>query len=258
MNKLSWTTTNRISMGRHDIPCSENLHDQRYQAAGIRRASMPKLIVKRILWPAFKLRNDLFVDGFIERDIGRWIKEFVTDNTVFLEIGCGDMSLNRFLPKSICYNAFDLALSEFHLRRILENRNNVNVALASATNIPLESNSVSLIVATQCFEYIQEIDCAMDEIHRVATPGAKLICSISNNYCYKYQKKGPNPGHVNNWTYDGFKEFMTSHNFKFLKGYRKGLWIPLPLWLTNISYQLPISSNNEFYNTNFFYVFHRI
>lgn len=87
------------------------------------------------------------------------------------------------------YNAFDLSLSEFHLRRVLRKSDNVNVALASATNIPLESDLVSLIVSTECFEHIPEIDNAMDEIHRVAMPEAILICSIPNNYCYKYQKK---------------------------------------------------------------------
>ena len=255
MNKLNWTTTKKVSVGKYSIPCSEDLQDQINHVAGIRMGFKSKLILKTILWPAFKLKTDLFVDGFIERGIGRYIKELLTDDTVFLEVGCGDMSLRRFLPKNICYNAFDLSLSEFHLRRVLGKGNNINVALASATNIPLESNTVSLVVSTECFEHIPEIDRVMEEIHRVAMPGAKLICTIPNNYCYKYQKKGPHAEHVNNWTYDSFEEFMLSHNFKYLKGYMKGLWIPTPLWLARTSYQLPISSSNEFYNTNFFYMF---
>lgn len=244
----------KISIGKYKIPCSEDLLDQNNQVRGIRK-DLSKLILKTIFWQAFKLKNYLFVEGFIERGIVGWIKEFMTDNSVFLEVGCGDMSLSRFLPKNIWYNAFDLSLSEFHLRRVLSKESNINVALASATKIPLESSQVSLIVSKEVFEHIPEIDRAIDEIYRVAMPGAKLICSIPNNYCYKYNKKGSHPGHVNNWTYNGFKEFMMSYNFKFLKGYMKGLWIPLPLWLTKTSYQLPISSSEEFYNTNFFYLF---
>ncbi len=255
MKRLNWTTTKKTCIGKYNIPCSEELVAQTNHVAGIRRDSKLKLILKTILWPALNLRNDLLVDGFIERNIGRWIKQLFTDDTVCLEVGSGDMSLRRFWPKNTCYNAFDFSFSEFQLLRVLRKSKNINIAIASATNIPLESNSVSLIISTEVFEHIPEIDRAVDEIHRIAMPGAKLICSIPNNYCYKYEKKGPHAQHVNNWTYDGFKDFMARHNFKFVKGHMKGFWIPLPLWLTETSYQLPISSSNEFYNTNFFFIF---
>jgi len=35
----------------------------------------------------------------------------------------------------------------------------------------------------------------------------------------------------------------------------KGFWIPITISPGKASYQLPISSKNEFYNTNFFFVF---
>ena len=165
------------------------------------------------------------------------------------------MSLRRYLPRNIYYNAHDLLFSEFQLKRVLKAGNRINIAIASATKIPLGSNFASLIVSTECFEHIENVDLAMDEIHRVSVGGAKLICSIPNNYCYKYHKKGPHTEHINNWSYNGFIEFMASHNYKFLNGYMKGFWIPLPLWLTKKSFQLPISSTDEYYNTNFFYIF---
>jgi SAM-dependent methyltransferase len=189
MNRLNWTTTRRILVGKHALPCAEDLLDQSNQRAGVRRGSAARLSARAVLWRAVKLRDDLLVDGFIERQIGRWIQELLTDDSVFLEVGCGDMSLRRFLPSNVCYNAFDLSLAELHPRRVLGKNANVNVALASATSIPLESNCASLIVSTECFEHIPEIDRAMDEIHRVAVPGAKLLCSIPNNYCHKYHRK---------------------------------------------------------------------
>ena len=88
MNKLTWTTTNRILIGEHYIPCVENITDQANQKSGIRRDSKFKLVIKTILWPIVKLRDDLFIDGFIEWAIGRWIKELSNDNTTFLEVGC--------------------------------------------------------------------------------------------------------------------------------------------------------------------------
>ena len=100
-----------------------------------------------------------------------------------------------------------------------------------------------------------EIDTAVNEIRRTAMPGAVFICSIPNNYCYKYDKKGPHTGHINNWTYDGFIEYMKKNGFELIDGFMKGKWIPFPLWMTKTSYQLPISSKSEYHNTNFFYVF---
>lgn len=254
MNKLTWKTNKTISIGKYKIPCARDLCDQRTWVLGIHRDSRSKFLLNPFLWPIIKWRDDLFVDGFIEYGIGKWIKQLINDNIVFIEVGCGDMSLRKFLRRKICYNAFDISLSELHLKRAFK-KGNVNVALASATDIPLDSNLVSLIVSTECFEHIPEIDRAISEIRRVAKPNAKLLCTIPNNYCYKYQKKGPHPEHVNNWSYEEFKEYMNERGFKFIEGYMKGFWIPLPLWLTKTSYQLPISSKNEFYNTNFFYMF---
>ena len=240
--KLVWKTSKTLVVGKWKIPCAENLRDQPNQVSGIRRDSRPMLLLKSMLWPMVNMRNRLLVDGFIESTIGKWMEEFVDEGTTFLEIGCGDMELRRFLPKTVCYNGLDLSFSEFQVRRVLRKDSNVNIVLASATSIPLESNSVSLLVATECFEHIPEIDTAIDEIYRVAKPGAKLLCSIPNNYCYKYQKKGPHTGHVNVWSYHEFKEFMESHKFLFVKGHMKGFWIPLPRRLTRTSDQLPISS----------------
>lgn len=256
INKLKWITTKKISVGKHLIPCTHELKSKINQKVGLKKDTKTKLISRAIFRPFRKIRDDLLVDGFIERILGKWIKELVKDDSVFLEIGCGDMSLRRFLPQHICYNAFDISFSEFHIRRILKSSTgNYNLALASATNIPLESNCVSLIVSAEVLPNIPEINKVISEIHRVAMPKAKLLCSIANTTCYKYCIKGTHREHIHKWSYVDFKELMEQHRFKFLKGLKMGYWIPLPLWIKRTSYQLPIMSKNEFYNTNFFYMF---
>jgi len=254
--KLNWLMKKYVSIGTYQIPCAKNLQKQANHNSGIRRNSKLELILKKLAWPLVKFRSNLLVDGFIERGVGRWIKEFTTKGSVCLEVGCGDMSLRKFLPKNIWYNGFDFSFSEFQLLRVLKKKEGrLNLAIASATDIPLESNSASVIFSKEVFEHIPEIDLAVDEIYRIAKPGAKLICSIPNNHCYKYKKKGAHPQHVNDWTYDEFIKYMQSHSFKLIEGYMIGLWIPLPRRLTNTSYQLPISSRNEYYNTNFLFLF---
>ena len=260
MTRLAWQTNKYLDLDGHRIPSSENLADESGWQAGIRRESARSLRFKSIVWPAVKLRDDLFVDGFIEWVAGRWIREATNDNTSFLEIGCGDASLSRYLASNICYNAFDLSLSEFHLRRLFRRRPEANIAIASVTDIPLESNSVSLIVSTQVLEYVQRINRALDEIRRVATPGAKFICSIGNDFSRKYYSAKrrvytPHRGHVNFWTYSGFIDFLAGYGFRLLEGQMRGVWIPLRSRLVHTSHALPIRAREEVDNSHFLFLF---
>lgn len=255
MTQIHWTVDAVLTLGPHSIPCATQSEDGQSQQDGVKRYTKRGLVLRRVLWPTYKLWLDLFVDGFIEWETGRLIRKYCTGDSVFLEVGCGDMSLRRFVPRGICYNALDVQFSEFHLRRVLAKDSRINVVIASATQIPARSDVATVIVSTETFEHIVDIDRAMREVYRVAAPGAILICTIPNNYCWKYQRKGPHTGHVNNWTYDGFIRFMEGHRFELLEGFMKGYWLPLPLWLTKTSYQLPVTSASEAYNTNFFYVF---
>lgn len=254
MNKIEWTTDNYVLVNEHKILCVNNLKDGYNQGAGIKRLSELQIIIRIILWPLFKFYSGFLIDGFIERNTGTLIHKYILETTTFIEIGCGDMSLKKYLPKNIFYNALDLEISEFHIRRNI-NSKNINIILASATDIPADSNIASMIVSTETFEHIPEIEKAIKEIHRIAKPNAKVICSIPNNFCYKYKRKGAHKGHINNWTYEGFIKFMNLNGFELLEGYMKGFWLPLPLWFTKTSYQLPIASRLEYYNTNFFFVF---
>lgn len=232
-----------------------DIEDDAEGISRIRRDSSSRLILKSALWPLFQCREALVGSQYIEREIGKWIRELSDKRTTFLDVGCGSMRLMKYLSPDIYYNGFDISFSEFHLRRNLRKGRLINIAVASATEIPLESDSVNLIASTEVFEHIPEIGRAIQKIHRVATSGANLICSIPNNSCYKYKKKGPHPDHVNNWSYSEFIEFMENKGFELQRGYMKGWWVPLPLWLTKKSYHLPLSMRQEFKCTNFFYQF---
>lgn len=152
------------------------------------------------------------------------------------------------------YNAIDISLSEFHVRRIFKNKN-LNVCIASAEKIPLEDNSVNIIASTECFQHIPEFDVAVKEMYRILKPGSTLICSSSNPYSHKYDKKGPHIGVYNKWSNNEFIEYMKTKNFKLVDNSMKGYWIPLPKWLIKISIQFPITSKKEKLNTSFFYKF---
>jgi len=260
---ISWTTEHRVAVGRYMVPCDSVLEEGYKQPKGI--IPCPTNFVRKVFSPFLKLRRSLLrlrdfllVDGFIEREAGRLIRKYVSNDSVFLEIGCGNMSLRRFLPRGLCYNAIDLMFSEPELAAVLAEGPKVNICVASATQIPVESNTTTLLVSTETFPHIPNIDQTIEELHRIAAPNAVLICSNPNRYCWKYEKKGPHPRQVHKWTFEGFIRFMQDRNFKFLEGSMNGWWIPFPLWLTKTSYQLPITSKSEFLNTTFFHVFQAI
>ena len=201
------------------------------------------------------MRNDLFVDGFIEWTVGRWMSEFVNSDTTFLDIGCGDMSLSRYVPHDICYNAIDVSISEFHLRRLMNHRPDANLALASVVDIPLGASLVSFVACTQVLEYVTNIDRALSEIYRISSPDAKIACSIANGYSSKYLRKGVHRGHVNRWTYVGFVELMSSYGFRLVEGDRRGVWIPLPRNLGQTSFAFPVAAKDDRLNTVFLFLF---
>ena len=255
MSKIEWQVDQFETVGQNRICRASELSDGYNQGSGVKRSSKLKLGIKRLVWPLLKLRDDLLVDGFIEREIARLIAQYNASDSVFFEVGCGDMSLSKYVDAGQWYNALDLEVSELHIARMLKGNHKINLCLASAAEIPAPDDVASIIVSTETFEHIPEIDRSIDEIHRVAKENAKLICSIPNNYCHKYVRKGPHAGHINDWRFEEFKDYMEDRGFSMIEGFMKGQWVPLPLWLTKTSYQLPVTPKTEYHATNFFYVF---
>jgi SAM-dependent methyltransferase len=150
--------------------------------------------------------------------------------------------------------SFDLAFSEAQLDKLFRRRSDVNICLADAKRLPIDDNSVDIIVSTEVFEHIPDVGVAIAEARRVCRPGGKLICSIPNNFCKKYVVKGPHPDHVNNWNFQDFSDLMKSFDFYEIESSMRGWWIPLPR-LVNFTFQLPFAPRKEYVSTNFLYVF---
>jgi ubiquinone/menaquinone biosynthesis C-methylase UbiE len=253
--RLQWKTTAApLEVAGMKIRCAANLRDGYHQGWGVKRLSGHGVFLRRLVWPGYALFKSLLIDGFIDRDMRRLIRRYLRPGGIFLEIGCGSMDLRSGLPAATTYNALDLEISEFHLRRCGP-KSNVNVAVASATDIPLDDACVDLVVSSETFEHIPDVDKALAEVHRILRPQGVLLCSIPNNHCYKYAVKGQHPGHAHRWTYEDFARQVGRHGFELVEGHMKGFWIPLPGWVTQHSFQVALSVSEERFNTNFFYVF---
>lgn len=194
--------------------------------------------------------SNYFIDGFIERKISLWLKNYCKYGNM-LEVGMGEGKFVKYIPKNCNYMGFDIT-PRYATKFLEELPENARVFLASADDIPLPNSSIDHLISTEVFEHITKIDKAIDEIYRVCKNGAKFYISIPNNFCYKYVKKGPHPEHVNNWKYQEFIKLL-SPRFKVLEGQMKGFWIPI-FKKSRYSLQLPLSHPNEYFDTNFFYL----
>lgn len=262
-NRLKWQTTRTVAIAGHHIPCADEIAISAHgaesighaQTAGVRADTALNAKLKTVAWPLYELRSKWLCDGFIERWAGRQIRRLVDSGTTMIEIGCGRGRLVDYLPAGVPYNGFDIAFSEFQLRRLLKNRPSVNIALIDCKAIPLPPKCADLLVSTEVFEHIPGVESAISELIRVARPGAHLVCSIPNNYARKYEVKGPHPDHVNSWTFHEFKDLMADLGWSCQMSTMIGRWIPVG---THTSYQLPLTSKHEKLNTNFLYVFRAV
>lgn len=191
------------------------------------------------------------IDGFLAQQIKVWIKRYVHKGRV-IEIGTGRGKVIDFLSKSVTYLGIDVKISETIIQKYYQ-KNKREFLIASAVNLPLPNSCADYIISMETFEHIPHIKRALNEIYRICKPGAKLFITIPNNYCYKYARKGPHPEHINSWRYQEFIDFMAP-NFKVIEGRMIGWWIPIFKHF-RYSYQLPFSHKDEYYNSNFLFVF---
>jgi len=255
MTKIEWTTSDYIPVGDAFVSISRDLKAGFNSGGGLKKYSVLSHFWRKLIWPCKNLHDELFVDGFIERDIARLFEKYSKPGDSVLDIACGSMGMKKYFSSGSIYNGLDFRLSEFHVRNVLEADPKANLIIASATDIPALQDSADIILCIEALPHIHNVEKSLFEIRRVGKKGAKLICSMQNGYCTKYQRKGPNPYTVSDWTYDEFVDLAGRHGLKLIEGYKKGWWIPLTGWTKLPSYSLPLSRKDEKLNTNFFFVF---
>lgn len=190
-----------------------------------------------------------FVDGYIQRQIGCWIRRYVKRNSMVCEIGVGGGKLLKYIARSGChYVGFDI----YDISPVAFGRR-IQLFIASVEDIPLPDSSVDYIVSTEVFEHIPNFEKAGREMYRILKPSGQLIVSIPNIYSNKYDRKGPDPTNRNQWHYQEFIDLLAPQ-FRVIEGRMKGWWLP---FFPRIRYslQVPYSQPAEYYNTNFFFVF---
>ncbi len=256
MGRLRWTTTKTFGWKDFELPCAEGLMPVSDATAGL--SQVPGIRPsglgwkKRLGWPVYEAIRHTIGSGYIERGVGKFIRRYATPDTDFLEFGCGSMNCRRYLPRSAWYNAMDIAFSEFQLRRVLRPGRPINLCIGSAAEMPLEDDSVSMLVSVEVLYCIPDVDRVFAESRRVLRDGGVMICSVANAFYTKYRRVGPHPECQNKWTYRGFIDHVARFGFELLDADRRGLWIPSKRWS---EYWLPINPKEESRTATFTYAF---
>ncbi len=107
------------------------------------------------------------------------------DNKSILDVGCGTGILLSLLSRlNGTTNLFGIDLTPGMLN-IAEKRLGTAATLLSASseNIPLTTNSIDVVISTNCFHYFSNQKLAINEFRRVLKPGGQLIIT---DWCHDY------------------------------------------------------------------------
>ncbi len=125
-----------------------------------------------------KMYADVFTDIKVREDEWKWLMEhFPKDKKpVVLDIGCGNGALLRelspMIEKGTGIDASNgiIEIAKEHKSEI----RNLKFEIISGPHIPLENNSVDVVISLLSFRYL-DWDPLMDEIKRVLRPGGKIL-----------------------------------------------------------------------------------
>jgi ubiquinone/menaquinone biosynthesis C-methylase UbiE len=104
----------------------------------------------------------------------------VAPGQAILEIGCGGGHLTRELGLAVAPGGravgFDLNADQLAAaRRFCADAPAVELVEGDATTLPFDDSSFDSVTAVNTLEYVPDVDAAIGEIHRVLTPGGRVV-----------------------------------------------------------------------------------
>lgn len=125
--------------------------------------------------------NDIYEIFSVAEDYPNKIYECLlpkVKNKVVLDLGCGTGKfMQKFYKETAKYYGLDLSNDQLNIAKNKINSNNVEFMCCSAENIPLEDNSIDVIISTWVLGTILEIDRrnkVLDEMKRVLKRGGNI------------------------------------------------------------------------------------
>jgi ubiquinone/menaquinone biosynthesis C-methylase UbiE len=102
---------------------------------------------------------------------------------IIVDIGCGVGDLSRILPISLKRIGIDLSLPALRYAN-RDCRTDAMFVNASVYELPLQDESVDIIICLEVLEHLREDNKALEEIRRILRPGGRLIISLPGEFYF--------------------------------------------------------------------------
>ena len=184
--------------------------------------------------------NISIIDKVTYEHIHRYLlaKNYV-ENKIVLDIACGTGYGSFFLS----HHALKVVGIDINEEVINENKTkyikrNLDFLVGQIDNIPIEDNSIDVVVSFETIEHVHNAKKTLSEIKRVLKKNGLLIISTPNKFFSdKYQIK--NPFHIKEYDVDEFKnlilEYFQYQNVFFQIANFNSLIIPENLEVNNVN-----------------------
>jgi ubiquinone/menaquinone biosynthesis C-methylase UbiE len=130
-------------------------------------------------------------------------------NKVVLDIACGEGYGSAFLSSvASSVVGVDIDPVSVDFARDKYKKKNLEFKVGSCSNIPIDSNSIDVLVSFETIEHHDEHEQMMVEIKRVLKPDGLLIISSPDKTFYTDKRNFNNSFHVKELTEDQFKNLL--------------------------------------------------
>lgn len=164
--------------------------------------------------------HDAYLSGWFRHETGELFEGFpVHAYDVVLDAGCGDGLYARFCGQQG---------AEVYIADVLEEKVEAAAKLLATTNarrihplvtdcdpLPLSDATVTRVIATEMLEHVDDPKAVMDELVRVARPGALFLITVPDPRMEHTQRKlAPEtyfqkPNHLRIFEHDEFEDLVT-------------------------------------------------
>lgn len=147
----------------------------------------------------------------------------LAEGKTVLDVACGE-GYGSFLlsQKAARVVGVDLSPAAIEHAQMAHPAENLEFLLGSCTDLPLEADSVDMVVSFETIEHIEEQERMLEEIRRVLRPDGVLLISTPDREVYTSEQHRDNPFHVRELSRDEFARLIGSH-FPDCRLYRQRL-----------------------------------
>jgi len=171
-------------------------------------------------------------------------KEFCRNKTI-LDIACGE-GYGSNLISEVAEHIYAIDIDQEAINNAKEKyiKKNLEFKCSSIENIPLENNSVDVILCFETIEHVSDYIKALKELKRVLKKEGLLIISTPNKTNYTDRTGYHNPFHIHEFIKSEFNELLSGF-FKYNEFLSQGFLYGSFLWNENKM------TNTRFYDGNY-------